>query len=458
MSLTTPDDNSQVGMSPKSNGPSSQQHTRKPSSASANVADAIKSRNKPKDKFSAKEKSNNKDSMPPPPDPPQPQAILEPEIRALEECLMNATVSIAQIFGFYTDVKRLDVQKHAPHPPRSMVSALELDLACYDQICDGLESRIAHAISVLERDLRKEENRLREEEEEKAREKAAEPTPSIQDMETENSTEGVFKSQQTSPSGPITGTGKLPLRRPSKVSLSTLHRNPFPLKLDLSAASLRIGADEAGFDMSSLGNMNTLGGMDSLGRIPGLASPVTLAPKSARPLASEELHSEIFAAFASSDTQGMSQHVDIDLTGDPDQHIDIDLTLDENMPVSTGIDMLTQGGSADKPIDIDNIGDLDLGDVHMQDLATTVGSLFSPPTNTSELSGDNASSGVDSILHAFSENQSQQDSIFASLNIGQQASAPELSNNAREGIEFPETVGDDHSTNFDYLFNEQGGR
>ena len=88
MSLTSPDDNSQVGMSPKSNGPSSQQHTRKPSSASANVADAIKSRNKPKDKFSAKEKSNNKDSMPPPPDPPQPQAILEPEIRALEECLM----------------------------------------------------------------------------------------------------------------------------------------------------------------------------------------------------------------------------------------------------------------------------------------------------------------------------------------------------------------------------------
>lgn len=293
-------------------------------------------------------------------------------------------------------------------------------------------------------------------------------------METENSTEGVLKSQQTSPSGPITGTGKLPLRRPSKVSLSTLHRNPFPLKLDLSAASLRIGADEAGFDMSSLGNMNTLGGMDSLGRIPGLASPVTLAPKSARPLASEELHSEIFAAFASTDTQGMSQHVDIDLTGDPDQHIDIDLTLDENMPVSTGIDMLTQGGSADKPIDIDNIGDLDLGDVHMQDLATSifsqqsngivtdpsdeaVGSLFSPPTNTSELSGDNASSGVDSILHAFSENQSQQDSIFASLNIGRQASGPELSNNAREGIEFPETVGDDHSTNFDYLFNEQGG-
>ena len=98
------------------------QHSRKPSAANA-AAGAEKAK-RTKD---TKDKDKSKD-MPPP--PPKPMAILEPEMKALEDCLKvrtvcfelvfnwahlaflgfkNVVVSTAQFFKFHSDSKKLYV-------------------------------------------------------------------------------------------------------------------------------------------------------------------------------------------------------------------------------------------------------------------------------------------------------------------------------------------------------------
>lgn len=121
-----------------------------------------------------------------------------------------------------------------------------------------------------------------------------------------------------------------PGRRPSAISISSLQRPVAPLKLDLSSASLRIAEDPALFS-------------------DGLASPVTLAPKSARPLAPNEFPPELMAAFASAASA----------TG----AVDIDLTEDDTTHLPMSIDPAA-GSSADKPIELD----LDAMDIDMNDL------------------------------------------------------------------------------------------
>lgn len=111
------------------------------------------------------------------------------------------------------------------------------------------------------------------------------------------------------------------IRRASTISLSSLQRPPFPHKLDLSATALRINPD------------------DPLSLQSGLASPVTLAPKSS-----------------------ISRHPP-DLLGG--QHVDIDLTLDDDdIAMSTshlaGGSITGVGSSADKPIELDLDLEMDL--------------------------------------------------------------------------------------------------
>lgn len=142
-----------------------------------------------------------------------------------------------------------------------------------------------------------------------------------------------------------------PTRRGSTISLSSLHRPPFPLKLDLSSSSLRMSAEEAALFSQSL------------------PSPVSLAPKSARPSAQTEL--DLMAAFASA-TAGSSQHVDIDLTVEDDPPLP---------PIDASL-----GNSADKPIE------LDLDSIDME--ISTMTDLFGDGTETG--SGEN--SGVEGLF------------------------------------------------------------
>jgi hypothetical protein len=206
----------------------------------------------------------------------------------------------------------------------------------------------------LKRDFTRKERRAREAEQAAIAAQALKiPLPSIEAGDTAtlpSSTPG-----QASPQGL---TQHIPMRRQSAISLSSLNRSALPPKLDLSSSSMRISAEEAALFPKGL-----------------VPSPVSLAPKSARPSATADI--DLMAAFASAAAANAgSQRVDIDLTDSPPAMRAADPSL---------------GSSADKPIELD----LDNIDMEMSDMTnlfgdapestpgdgqTTVDSLFSPVT------------------------------------------------------------------------------
>jgi hypothetical protein len=151
--------------------------------------------------------------------------------------------------------------------------------------------------------------------------------------EPPSSTEFLLTNARNSPTYP--GTGQINVRRPSAISISSLQRPVVPLKLDLSSSSMRITSEEGSGMYPS-----------------GLTSPVTLAPKSARPVGPNEFPEEFMAAFTN------PIHVDVNV----DQPV-IDLTLAEDnkhRQIKTSMDP-TAGDSSDKPIELDLDGmDMDM--------------------------------------------------------------------------------------------------
>ncbi|KAJ7037534.1 hypothetical protein C8F04DRAFT_1393724 [Mycena alexandri] len=284
-------------------------------------------------------------AMPPPP-APVPAGILVPEVTALATCLKNAVVKTGQLYAFYADTRKLGIQNHAPAPPQSLTSALGREVEKYDQLCDSIESQLAslcfhlRAISVLQRDLAREERRIKEAEAEaeakaksiagRTRSASRSPTstriplPAI-DLSTAAG-DGSRPSTADANMSPSLPNSSIAGRRPSAISISSLHRPNF-LKLDLS--TIQITPEEASLFSQ------------------GLASPVTLAPRSARPYGPNELPPEIMAALASasSDPQSQSQT-------QPGRPVDIDLTSPDHAP-PPDVEMTALGNTADKPIELD---------------------------------------------------------------------------------------------------------
>ncbi|KAK7064711.1 hypothetical protein R3P38DRAFT_2826089 [Favolaschia claudopus] len=274
-------------------------------------------------------------SMPPPPDP-LPPGILIPEVTALSACLKNAVVKTGQLYGFYADTRRLLIQNYAPAPPQSLTAGLGRELEKYDQLCDSIESQLLRAISVLQRDLGREERRIKEAEAEaeakansiagRTRSASRSPTSTrtaLPPMEVTTNMEGSPPPVADPAMSPTLSNSSIAGRRPSAISISSLQRPNLPLKLDLSSSALRITAEEASLFSQ------------------GLASPVTLAPRSARPYGPNELPPEIMAALASASA-----------TADPQPRpVDIDLTGADNP--APDVDMATIGNTADKPIELD---------------------------------------------------------------------------------------------------------
>lgn len=148
----------------------------------------------------------------------------------------------------------------------------------------------------------------------------------------------------------------------------------------------------------------------------GLASPISLAPKSARPMAGNELPPDLLAALAASANQG----VDIDLTL-PDSSHSMDMPGMEphgSRRVSGDV-----GNSADKPIELDldldgHMTDLDLfGDVPGGDQHTDVDGLFNDASSSAAAAGVSGSSNnnMGDIFNALSGNQRETDDLIASL-------------------------------------------
>lgn len=228
-----------------------------------------------------------------------------------------------------------------------------------------------------------------------------EPSAIVTTTAEAGASDAVASTLQSRGSAPIN-------RRQSKISLSTLHRSPFPLKLDLSSSTLRLSMDEVSKGLTALG------------------SPVTLAPKSARPTTSNEIPPEILAALAAA--------------ANADHTMDMDLTLDDHISASGDINAGFRvhselGNSPNKPIELDM--DLDM-ETHMSDVNMTdifgdsvetgsgnadIDSLFTPATPSIPLpaQSQNEEPNMDmSILDALStvnESGSSND-LFRSINIG----------------------------------------
>ena len=200
------------------------------------------------------------------------------------------------------------------------------------------------AIAVLQRDLRREQERLQAALASQPPSKPASPAVGAITMP-----ESLLQPFSTIPDqSPLAG------RRQSAVALSSLQRPSFLHKLDLS--SLRMNPE----DLISLSAS-------------GMTSPVTLAPRTARPgTTTNEIPPDLMAAIASSEAAVASHPVDIDLTLDTDSAV-------EQPQINLNVDPAL-GGSADKPIELDL-------DIDMEDMSGIFGpepssgdveTLFSP--------------------------------------------------------------------------------
>ncbi|KAF8973834.1 hypothetical protein BDZ97DRAFT_2053496 [Flammula alnicola] len=254
--------------------------------------------------------TENKDSkaIPTPPSTEtSEEKILQPEFEALTRCLKDAVVKTGQIYNFYAATRKLGIEKHIPNPPQSLTAALGRDVEKYDQLCDSIEAHLAT-------------------------------------MDT-SATQPPSDGGSTNPrNSPVLNTALG--RRPSAISISSLHRPQFPLKLDLSSTSLRITEEEAALYSK------------------GLASPVTLAPKSARPVGPNEFPPDLMAAFASSSLplDGTHGPTEIDLTLPDEMH----MPHKESDLAALGVGL---GDSSDKPIELD----LDAMDIDMSNVADPFG-------------------------------------------------------------------------------------
>ncbi|KAK0208703.1 hypothetical protein DFS33DRAFT_1305093 [Desarmillaria ectypa] len=348
-------------------------------------------------------------SMPPPPDPVVPKRILEQEMEGLKSCFRNAMVKTGQLYAFYADTRKLGIRKYTPYPPRSLSASLGREIENYDQLCDSMESHLLRAIAVLERDLRREEQRIKEVEEAALasqthlQEPTLSPSSSRLTLPMPPPDADSTLPSATPSSSPLTSS-MMQGRRPSAISISSLQRPAFPLKLDLSSSSLRMSAEEAAF----LSN--------------GLHSPVTLAPRSARP---HDYPVELMAAFTSdippAPPNQESANNTIDLTMEPSER-----------NVSVNMDSAV-GSSADKPIELD-LGDME---VDMSDLFgdsssnDAVDSLFSPTVANSELAAESVKQEEQHFLNSFAANGgATEEEFFSSL-----SSKPE--NGQSSSLEIP---------------------
>jgi hypothetical protein len=176
-----------------------------------------------------------------------------------------------------------------------------------------------------------------------------------------------------------------------------------------------------------------------------LASPVTLAPKSARPLTNADIPPDFIAAFEAA-TDANNRPVDIDLTLPDTEPPDGNTNSDVNMSIDA-----TLGNTADKPIELDLDIDMTMSDLFgdTADNDPTAG-LFSPVTVNHELpsvAGQDQKSvkqenmGME-ILDALSvvENADGQDNLFASFSQNDSRSSGQNQsqrNTTSDGLSLP---------------------
>lgn len=195
-------------------------------------------------------------------------------------------------------------------------------------------------------------------------------------------------------------------RRTSAISMSSLHRPPFPHRIDIPPSPyLRIVPEEVSMFTS------------------GLASPVTLAPRSARPSATSEYPPDFMAAFAGADASNGTVGIDLTIPN-LTSHDGLGSSVDQMaMVVDPAI-----GSSADKPIELD-LENMDLSIFGDPAGPSTNTKLFLPPSSipdiTASIISDDKADKSDhtlqmDILDAYSRGTND---LFASLGPGSPSNA-----------------------------------
>lgn len=266
------------------------------------------------------------------------------------------------------------------------------------------------AIAVLQRDLQREERRQEairlEAEAQKKSDEALQETQPVEDFQfvepaPPSATEFIPTNPRNSPTYP---GGPMNARRPSAISISSLQRPSLPPKLDLSSSSMRMTSDEGSGMYPS-----------------GLASPVTLAPKSARPVGPNEFPEDLLNVFETP--------VDGPVFESPVDRPVIDLTLtgtDGQHQIKTRIDP-TAGDSSDKPIELDLDMDMDMNDLFGDDPETSNRNGFSAGVdNMFTMTGTGGPGNKSSKATDFMDLNPHD--IFATLSNNSMNPAPDLRN------------------------------
>lgn len=258
----------------------------------------------------------------PDPDDPLSQKILGPEVKEMRERLIDSATIMAQMVNHHTDVHKVGVQRQAPFPPRALKESWLRQSELYEELIDTVEIQLRRALAAVEYQIEQEQekSKIKQEAEEMQKNGTAAGTksrkgsmfidiPRFDEMNIDPLTvhpEIKLSKDSGTPDGDTDmqdgkvftedpasmlddeGSARIPsgavvpkdpgLLRPSRSSISLTSLNRHGLKLDLSSITL----DGLNDSKSALAEprVSALGGISAA---KGAASPVTLAPKSARP-------------------------------------------------------------------------------------------------------------------------------------------------------------------------------
>ena len=227
----------------------------------------------------------------------------------------------------------------------------------------------------MKRDLLREEQKKEEEKGNAA--KIVNVEPMVED------TAQPFDTERTIPKNSMAASLA---RRPSTVSISSLQR-PQPLKLDLSSAPLRITEEAAMFPKD-------------------LGSPITLAPKSARPVGPNEFPPDLMMAFSNTPLQTDLVH------GPP--------TVDPQEPLQIGNTTTDKSIDLDLDMDIDmaNMTDLFGDPADSENATTAVDRLFTPlkPDDGNQTGRRSDFPAKENVLEGFHIDSSVDAELFGEFN------------------------------------------
>ncbi|PVG03344.1 hypothetical protein CPB86DRAFT_822398 [Serendipita vermifera] len=263
------------------------------------------------------------------------QKLLGPEVKALRECLIESATTMAQLVNHHADIHKIGVQNQLPYPPKGLREAWLSQSERYEELIEIMEIQVRRALDAVEYQIEaeKEKMKLKKQAEEMQKagniNKGRKPSsmvidiprfdktsidpltihPDFQIRESVEAENGdvtmVDDSELTDEPSSIlestqegTGAKLAPGHVPSgaavpkdpgisrgsrsSISLTSLNRggNRHGLKLDLSNLTMEgLAEGKSAIVASRISAMGPAG----LSGIEPIASPVTLAPKSARP-------------------------------------------------------------------------------------------------------------------------------------------------------------------------------